>query len=193
MSVLLASSSRAPACRAAGRLVRRTLATSAPAPAGTSTTPEGKKVASHASLPDARMRALISLYHQSSTFITPENLDQRIDEAFAFKDLSSQISNHHYQITMRDLQRLVTREKQAPRLTSVSGMMRGPSGGNTPEHVFSENLDKRDVKMIEALYGVDRSDGRRFLPGLDAVRDEMERVEREILEDEQQQQQQQRS
>lgn len=143
------------------------------------------KVASHASLPDAKMRALISLYHQAGSFITEENLVERIDEAFAYKNLSSQIYNHHYQITMDDLKKVVAREKQSPRLTSVSGMMRGSSRDADVGQAFSDALDRRDVKMIEALYGVDRSDGQRFLPGLDAVRDDIERLEAEISEDEQ--------
>ncbi|KAF8573944.1 hypothetical protein K439DRAFT_1552471 [Ramaria rubella] len=33
-------------------------------------------------LPPAKLRALITLYHPSSTFITPANLSQRIDLAF---------------------------------------------------------------------------------------------------------------
>ncbi|KIJ56531.1 hypothetical protein M422DRAFT_22695 [Sphaerobolus stellatus SS14] len=33
-------------------------------------------------IPPERLRALISLYHQSSKFITPETLEARIDEAF---------------------------------------------------------------------------------------------------------------
>ena len=187
MSALLASCSRSPACSMSRHILRRGI--SKTAVAASTTTPEGKQVASHASLPDARMRALISLYHQSSSFVTEENLDQRIDEAFAYKNMSSQIYNHHYQITMKDLEHLVRRERAAPRLTSVSGMMRGSSNGDAADLAFSDNLDKRDIKMIEALYGVDRSDGKRFLPGLDAVRDEMERLEREISEDEQHHQQ----
>ncbi|KAF8609341.1 hypothetical protein BDV93DRAFT_518175 [Ceratobasidium sp. AG-I] len=35
------------------------------------------------SLPPARLRALIDLYHSSSTFVTPETLSDEIDKAFA--------------------------------------------------------------------------------------------------------------
>ena len=38
------------------------------------------------------MRALISLYHQAEDFITPENLSQEIDNAFAFKLTSTAIA-----------------------------------------------------------------------------------------------------
>ncbi|KAF8592535.1 hypothetical protein K439DRAFT_1324482 [Ramaria rubella] len=41
-------------------------------------------------LPPAKLRALITLYHRSSTFITPANLSQRIDLAFTDPLHSSQ-------------------------------------------------------------------------------------------------------
>ncbi|CAG8709395.1 15924_t:CDS:1, partial [Acaulospora colombiana] len=34
-------------------------------------------------LPRKKLRALVSLYHQSSTFITPETLDRHIEKEFA--------------------------------------------------------------------------------------------------------------
>ncbi|KAK7060319.1 hypothetical protein VNI00_001084 [Paramarasmius palmivorus] len=107
-----------------------------------------------------KKRALISLYHQSDTFITPENLSSRIDEAFIKKE--KDILSH--QVTSRDLNMLVEEKRRAPKFREWNREKRGTTGGN-----WSAQTTHREWKVIEALYGVDASDRHNAMPGLEAL------------------------
>ncbi|KAF8528870.1 hypothetical protein BU17DRAFT_80023 [Hysterangium stoloniferum] len=112
------------------------------------------------SLPSTRIRALISLYHGSSTFITPANLSQRIDLAFTDSvNVHSDISTYQWSYN-----------------ALTASMNDSRRGGSSKSHYFGVNLDysdrtwsdqqgARQAQISSALWGT-HIDGR---PGLEAV------------------------
>ncbi|KAF8665702.1 hypothetical protein AX16_000154 [Volvariella volvacea WC 439] len=139
-----------------------------------------QKVASHRTLPSAKMRALISLYHQADGFITPENLSQRIDEAFLSSDPQSMINTP---VTVKDLNTILVDQRAAPKLSQWEhgSIMNTRLGGS--ETSWSSRRSVREQKVIEALYGVDLSQPNAILPGLEVLEESKEAVERTIRED----------
>lgn len=123
--------------------------------------------ASHRSLPDAKMRALISLYHQTDTFITPENLSQRIDDAFVPQDrLDNKLGRKT--ISMRDLSSALTEQRKAPKAIEWDDetLMKREVAFNMN---WSSLKTARELKVVEALYGVNATQVGEVLPGLEIV------------------------
>jgi hypothetical protein len=134
------------------RIIRRHVSSKAPT------------VKSHRTLPSAKMRALISLYHQSDTFITPENLSQRIDEAFIPSETQTGLG-HSFGDGYTDLTNALHNMRQKPKLRvwdreNVVVQM---------DDLWSSAKGGRESKVIEALYGVDITPSREVLPGLEAL------------------------
>jgi hypothetical protein len=134
----------------------------------------------HSSLPPPKMRALISLYHQAETFITPETLSERIDEAFIPRNLHSAFRTP---VTMRDLENVLTDRRNAPRISEwdQEGVVLGQNAGYEMGD-WSSVRAVREQKVIEALYGVDTTNDR-FLPGLDVLEESAAQVQRGIREE----------
>ena len=128
-----------------------------------------------ASLPPAKMHALISLYHQSESFITPENLSARIDETFLREESLVAIGSPN--IIVQDLSRLVRRRRATPRLGVWEDDSHGPASrmayGWTGDPAFREQC------VFEALYGVDS--GKR--PGLAILEESGEKIQEDIEDD----------
>ena len=132
------------------------------------------RVESHRTLPPAKMRALVSLYHQASNWVTPENLLERIDAVFV------PTTQHHHLalpsqegISLTDLQNTVQNLKTQPRMAQVEAdqsfrRLGSRSAGLTAG--LSLMLSKRERKMIEALYGINLS-GRDVLPGWEVLQE----------------------
>ena len=115
------------------------------------------------------MRALISLYHQSKGFISPENLSDKIDEVFAkdFYANSSMFAGYNSLVSM------VNERKAAPTIGNVQ----------TKEQIATRTWSvgpaaKREQMVIDALYGVNED-----LPGLEALLDEEGRIHEAAKED----------
>jgi hypothetical protein len=126
------------------------------------------------------MRALISLYHQSENFITPESLSSRIDEAFVPNDLHLAFRTP---VTMRDLENVLADRRNAPRISEwdMDGVMLGQKTGYDIVG-WSTVRAAREQKVIEALYGVDTTNNR-LLPGLEVLEESAEQVQRNIQEE----------
>ncbi|EEB89351.1 hypothetical protein MPER_12559 [Moniliophthora perniciosa FA553] len=107
-----------------------------------------------------KKRALISLYHQSDTFITPENLSSKIDEAF----VSRKVEVYVDMVTPKDLKNLMNEKLRAPKFREWNRDKRGTAGGQ-----WSAQTTHREWKVIEALYGVDASDRHNAMPSLEAL------------------------
>jgi hypothetical protein len=128
-----------------------------------------KAAKSYNTLPSAKMRALISLYHQSDSFITPENLSQRIDDAFVPQKLSSRLDRRN--VTLQDLKGVLDAQRKAPKVSdwdqeaAVSRQYTDTSNMGQ----WSSLKTSRELKVIEALYGVDTTHPQKILPGLDVV------------------------
>lgn len=139
------------------------------------THPPTATVSSRPTLPAHKMRALISLYHQADSWVTPENLLQRIDEAFLAPDQATlaTVSAERIEnmVSVSDLRGSISLMRNAPKMAQWDFSPPGSEDRTSPE--WSESgKNKRDIKVIEALYGVEATAShvsRRFLPGLEVL------------------------
>ncbi|KAF9057365.1 hypothetical protein BJ165DRAFT_26702 [Panaeolus papilionaceus] len=131
------------------------------------------KVQSHASLPPAKVRALISLYHQADSWITPENLLDRIDEAFLPTVGKNVLVEETPEMRMQsmaslpDLRNALRKMKTAPKMAQWDTDT--TKKDYVPGEQWSDVRSKREMKVIEALYGVNTTVKGKILPGLDAL------------------------
>jgi hypothetical protein len=130
-----------------------------------------KQSASH--LPAQKKRALISLYHHCDTFVTEENLSDRIDQAFIWTPLD--IGNVHSRNNMTDvsdLDRIRLLQRRGYKFSDWDDP-REKHGMNLPlsSSYSGDWTTYREMQVIEALHGVDVSDGQRRLPGLEVLED----------------------
>ena len=129
------------------------------------------KVNSHRTLPDAKMRALISLYHQSDTFVTPENLSKRIDDAFIPHETQSGLGRLSGE-SLKDLTHALHQLRRKPKLSDWD---REAIVSRTTDMItWSSGKGGREWKVIEALYGVDIPPSREVLPGLEVLEESAE-------------------
>ncbi len=119
-----------------------------------------------------KLRALVSLYHQSRSFITPENLDEAIDRAFA-EPPSVRVFGNGRTVDWPSL-RLEVKERDAlskfglpETLNSVMSMY---------EAGYLEEREKRVEQVFDAMYGTWETDK----PGLELVQDTWEDVEKRL-------------
>jgi hypothetical protein len=125
------------------------------------------------------MRALISLYHQSDSFITIENLSERIDRAFLNNDPLARFMTPNASHT--DLKHVVEERRRAPRMGAWDDRSSSfPYHLDQTNAAWSDRNSSREQSVVEAFYGVDRG-GK---PGLGVLEETRERIEQNILEDE---------
>jgi hypothetical protein len=135
-----------------------------------------KKVKSHrtpppAKLPPAKLRALISLYHQADTFITPETLSDRINEAFVSDEKLTGIARTAGD-NLKDIATLLTDIREKPKFTEWD---RTAMPALEVMSTWSSSFDGgREWKVIEALYGVNISPSHKVLLGLDTLEESAE-------------------
>ncbi|KAJ3723227.1 hypothetical protein C8R42DRAFT_775427 [Lentinula raphanica] len=122
------------------------------------------KPAPHALSPE-KMRALISLYHQSETYITPENLSERIDEAFTEKQTADKLAFGLQKAGVDNLSQFYTDAKLAPKFSEWNREKMRFGEGIWSKATYS----RREWKVVEALYGVDASGPLEPMPGLEAL------------------------
>ena len=130
-----------------------------------------------------KLRALISLYHQADTFITPENLSQRIDEAFIPDAGKTPVQQGPDFMTVKRLEDELERQRMEPKVMEPDTEKKGnpsPTHGGS----WSGRVSAREGKVLEALYGVERGRGNEMLPGLDVVMEERERLRKDTEADE---------
>lgn len=128
---------------------------------------------SHTALPPHKVRALISLYHQSQDFITEENLDAAIDKAF-IDDRTVRDSNLSPEEAYTDLRSKLFRRLGTSKVgqsTYVEPIRDGPE-----KQIWSETLAPREKAVISALFGVEGS----AKPQLETLEDEGERIEKTL-------------
>ncbi|KAJ7095167.1 hypothetical protein B0H15DRAFT_775462 [Mycena belliarum] len=139
-------------------------------------------------LPPEKMRALIAMYHQTETFVTRENLEAKIDEAFTGP--APLALNDGRNLTLKQLENLLSERKNVPTVTEWT-----PQTMSTPpRHAGSENAREmtglwssgsrvRDSKVVEALYGVETLGLDRALPGLETLEDYAATLEQSAQEE----------
>lgn len=107
------------------------------------------------SLPAEKLRQLVSLYHQSKEFVTRDNLDRKIDQAFIDTPAITSRSTDP-QKTYPDLMHDIIRRRQQPAVRPLSPV--------TSTQSVRANVARSEA-VFEALYG--SSHGRS--PGLELV------------------------
>ncbi|TFK76136.1 hypothetical protein BDN72DRAFT_831576 [Pluteus cervinus] len=127
------------------------------------------------------MRALISLNHQSDTFVTPENLSERIDEAFITNKTEEFARTA---VTVRELEAALKERRSAPKLSQWNYEPAASIRDAADGFLWSESRSRREMKVVEALYGVDLAQSPfGALPSLEVLEESKEVVERSLKED----------
>ncbi|KAI6004085.1 hypothetical protein EDD15DRAFT_2222443 [Pisolithus albus] len=135
---------------------------------------------SSASLNDAKMNALVSLYHQSDRFITPETLSDAIDQAFAKHDNftgEDDLGTH----TFAEILSMRTQQRQAPKYSLGDQYARYALDTSRMGPGWIESKEKRVDRIYEALMGTTR-DGK---PSWTAIKENAERVQAQVAADRQ--------
>lgn len=124
-------------------------------------------------LPPHKLRALVSLYHQSDDFITKDNLLDRIDAAF-LNNLSEQYKSVN-RIQHMAYDRVLEAQRSLPRICPwnsdpIATPTISRDGDVYSSGSWSGTIVGRERQIIDALYGVEspRLDGRP-LPGYDTL------------------------
>ena len=121
-------------------------------------------------LPPEKMRGLVDLYHESSKFITPANLSDKIDEAFIHRRLNSDYNSRR--IPVRPLTRILYDLKQRQARPKFGQSMETKPHHAPAKHTtdWSQERSQREWYVMRTLYGVNRP-GK---PGYEALVDELE-------------------
>jgi len=114
-------------------------------------------------LPAHKLRALISLYHQSGSFVTRDNLDAKIEEAFI--DMPASATTHDARQSYSELRYEVNSRNSEPEFRSASNAL---------------GRSERAERSFETLYGT--SDVRR--PGLELLLEQWPETARTLAEKE---------
>ena len=122
-------------------------------------------------LPLKKLRALVSLYHQSRSFITPENLDEAIDRAFA-ESPSVRMFGGRRTIDWPSL-RLEVKEREQ---LSKFGLPETLDSVLSTYDVGYDDREGRVEQVFDAMYGTWETDK----PGLELLQDTWEDVEERL-------------
>lgn len=123
-------------------------------------------------LPPQKLRALVSLYHQSQSFITSEEkLDEAIDRAFAAAG-SARVFGARRTLDWPDL-RLEVKERER---MSKFGLPETLGSALSFYESGSEEREGRVEQVFDAMYGTWQTDK----PGLELLQDTWEDVEERL-------------
>ncbi|KAN0140006.1 hypothetical protein V8E53_001902 [Lactarius tabidus] len=125
-------------------------------------------------LPPQKLRALVTLYHQSKSFITPENLDQAIDHAFL--DVPAMRTFGHRKIDWPSL-RLEVKERER---LSKFGLPETLTSSLSMYEAGYEEREGRIEQVFDAMYGTWQTNK----PGLELLQDTWEDVEERLKDEE---------
>jgi len=123
-------------------------------------------------LPPKKLRALVSLYHQSKTFITPENLDEAIDRAFA-EPPSVRIYGNRRLVDWPSLRLEVKEREKLSKFGFPETLNSLPS---MYEVGYYEERERRVEQVFDAMYGTLETDK----PGLELLQDTWVDVENRL-------------
>lgn len=110
-------------------------------------------------LPRKKLRALVALYHQSATFLTPETLDKHIEQEFAIDPQRPRYMDQ------KMLKLAVQHKNSAPEITTRG--LGGVWGSYSP----TAERGSRRQRLAGALWGVDEEGN----PDIEAVEEAIER------------------
>ena len=125
-------------------------------------------------LPPQKLRALVTLYHQSKSFITPENLDEAIDSAFL--EVPGMRAFGQRKMDWPSL-RLEVKERE---LLSKFGLPETLGSALSMYEAGYEKREGRIEQVFDAMYGTWQTNK----PGLELLQDTWEDVEERLKEEE---------
>lgn len=140
-----------------------------------------------AGLAPEKMRALISLYHQTESFITPTNLSDTIDEVFIYsRERLGILHPSKPELSQNDLWRMLRERRDQPSVAASDARTWRTNAASNGRYTgqWSESQTVREQQVVHALYGVEGV-GK---PGLEVVEEEHERIQAHIRRDREQQQ-----
>jgi hypothetical protein len=100
-----------------------------------------------------KLQALVSLYHQSRSFITREELDDRIDREFGYAERQNTMRLHSY--THEGLKRILNERRATPTYTSSPPLFTfdiDPKAGATRSRGLQVD---RPQRLAGVMYGTD--------------------------------------
>lgn len=143
------------------------------------------KPRSRANLPPEKMRALISLYHQSENFITPENLSAAIDAAF----IDRVRARDNVEASLEELEAVVGAQRRKPKvgtgsdsgvdMRSLENKQAKDYGLEDRDDLWSQRRPRRHNAVMSALFGTVGG----YKPDLDVLDDEYERIVERLQEE----------
>ncbi|EMD37423.1 hypothetical protein CERSUDRAFT_94435 [Gelatoporia subvermispora B] len=137
----------------------------------------------HTQLPPEKLRALVSLYHQCDTFITPETLSDAIDDAFVYAKQRQRWGL--YRELSSDQTAVVLRKMQEGDPTPIRPEWRVDSEGKVQStrsnegSTMSKEQSTRSKRVEDALYGLAGDDH----SGLELLETEKKRIMEYVRED----------
>jgi hypothetical protein len=123
------------------------------------------------SLTPAKLRALISIYHQSEYFITPQNLSSAIDRAFIGDLDEIQSVTAEKEMTIKDLRKAMRRRESQ----MMTGRWKRVESRSEPTYLprgWSQGRKGREKEILGALYGTTEASK----PGLEVLMEETARL-----------------
>lgn len=132
------------------------------------------------SLPPAKLRALISIYHQSAHFITPQNLSAAIDRAF-IGDSATVAVNVPVEASFEDIREKLKSRRIVPATGPWSTNETHFKVSDASGQAWASRRSEKEQKVIDVLYGSDR-EGK---PGFEILEEERKRLLKNMEEDEQ--------
>ena len=171
MSLAACVRRRIPSVHCLARRNASTQAQTTPSTSEPASTPStSSKVLSHTTLPAAKMRALVALYHQADTWVTPENLLQKIDEAFVPGTANSEfLEENRHIVSYEEIEKARKAMQTSPKMAVWEKGSNAFVDRSRKAKSWSDNREKREMKVIEALYGVVTTADASVLPGLEVV------------------------
>lgn len=110
------------------------------------------------------------MYHQADTFITQDNLLDKINEALLKEPARDGSLPEPKMPTQNQMYAVMERRRDAPRLTDMSDESRMLKNAADYDSLWSSvSKASRERRVVEALYGVNMSSKKGARPGLEAV------------------------
>jgi hypothetical protein len=132
------------------------------------------------------MRALVSLYHQADSFITPETLSDAIDHAFfesrTIMDSSSESREKSHSQLRFELEERRIQPKLSGSVDDDAPSVYDDYYMSGTQSDWSARTPERVRKLKAALYGMDDSSSMP-LPGYEVLVEEHERVQKLLREE----------
>lgn len=136
-------------------------------------TPDPDPLENESLLERRKLRAILALYHQAANFVTPETLDQRIDQEFG--NAESLANGQQFEMQPKDLDRKLLRRAHLTAFVTtppITNRFQAAVVGNVEESIAALPHDAlRSARLAGTLFGTDEHGN----PSLEAIEEAIER------------------